>query len=277
MALLKPRGHLISALMRINLDKHTPSVPYKIRATGTLTQNLSAMETLDNRLLTGTLSRPCDDPAQPWHHNDIPFTPESYLVDLESYLVGLESYAQTPGNIENTAFSTPANAAATNLTSPLSEYVSPRALLGQDELANMETEQSVPSHGTKKPSADPPRSKCQLGRPRQGNNPGPSRSATSRETEQGTDSSKYDHDDGKGRIRARNRKAAANFRVRNKQSVGKLQEREASGREINRVLSDEASQLWDESLRLKSMVLEHAGCQCPRIDAYIQHAASNLA
>jgi hypothetical protein len=86
-----------------------------------------------------------------------------------------------------------------------------------------------------------------------------------------------DDDDGKAHLRARNRKAAAKFRVRKKQSIKQLQEREETVREIHRALSEEASQLREEALHLKNMVLEHSSCGCPRIDDYIQQAAASLA
>lgn len=86
-----------------------------------------------------------------------------------------------------------------------------------------------------------------------------------------------DEDDGKAHLRARNRKAAAKFRVRKKQSIKQLQEKEETVREIHRALSEEASQLREEALHLKNMVLEHSSCGCPRIDDYIQQAAASLA
>lgn len=86
-----------------------------------------------------------------------------------------------------------------------------------------------------------------------------------------------DDDDGKAHLRARNRKAAAKFRVRKKQSIKQLREKEETFREIHRALSEEASQLRDEALHLKNMVLEHSSCGCPRIDDYIQKAAASLA
>jgi hypothetical protein len=42
------------------------------------------------------------------------------------------------------------------------------------------------------------------------------------------------------------------------------------------MLASEIAQLRDETLMLKSMVLEHAGCGCNHIDEYIKHAASDL-
>ncbi|KFH43910.1 Transcription factor-like protein [Hapsidospora chrysogenum ATCC 11550] len=86
-----------------------------------------------------------------------------------------------------------------------------------------------------------------------------------------------DDDDGKAHLRARNRKAAAKFRVRKKQSIKQLQGKEETVREIHRALSEEASQLRDEELHLKNMVLEHSSCGCPQIDDYIQQAAASLA
>ncbi|KAL6857560.1 transcription factor [Amphichorda felina] len=101
-----------------------------------------------------------------------------------------------------------------------------------------------------------------------------SKSSSEEQAKDNSDDS--DNSDAKSRLRARNRKAAAKFRVRKKHSVERLQDHEASMREINRTLADEASQLREETLQLKSMVLEHAGCGCSRIDDYIQHAATTL-
>ncbi|KAG9255572.1 uncharacterized protein F5Z01DRAFT_635201 [Emericellopsis atlantica] len=86
-----------------------------------------------------------------------------------------------------------------------------------------------------------------------------------------------DHDSDRSHLRARNRVAAAKFRERKRESVGKLKEKEECARTANRMLADEISQLKEETLQLKSMVLEHAGCGCGHIDEYIKHAASGLA
>ena len=85
-----------------------------------------------------------------------------------------------------------------------------------------------------------------------------------------------DKDDGKSLLRARNRTAAAKFRVRKKYDIGQLEETEAKLRRENRALHEEACQLRDETLRMKDMILNHAGCQCKNIDEYIQHAADSL-
>ena len=81
-------------------------------------------------------------------------------------------------------------------------------------------------------------------------------------------------DDDKSRLRARNRKAAAKFRVRKKCDTEKLRETEEAARELNKVLNQEAAKLREECLKLKNMVLDHAGCGCPPIDDYIQSAAA---
>ncbi|KAI6778552.1 Transcription factor-like protein [Emericellopsis cladophorae] len=94
-------------------------------------------------------------------------------------------------------------------------------------------------------------------------------------TKQSDDSS--DHGSDKSHLRARNRVAAAKFRERKRESVGKLKDKEECARAANRVLADEIAHLKEETLQLKSMVLEHAGCGCGHIDEYIKHAASGLA
>jgi hypothetical protein len=88
---------------------------------------------------------------------------------------------------------------------------------------------------------------------------------------------KEDDSDSRAHLRARNRKAAAKFRVRKKGSIKQLQEKEATVREIYCSLSQEASQLQEEVLHLKNVLLEHSCCGCPRIDNYIQQAAATLA
>ena len=81
-------------------------------------------------------------------------------------------------------------------------------------------------------------------------------------------------DDDKSQLRARNRKAAAKFRVRKKGDARKLREREEASRELNRILTHEVGKLREECLMLKNMVLDYARCGCPPIDDYIQNAAA---
>lgn len=85
-----------------------------------------------------------------------------------------------------------------------------------------------------------------------------------------------DHGSDRSHLRARNRVAAAKFRERKRESVGKLKEKEECARAANRMLADEIAHLKEETLQLKSMVLEHAGCGCGHIDEYIKHAASGI-
>jgi hypothetical protein len=82
--------------------------------------------------------------------------------------------------------------------------------------------------------------------------------------------------DKKSRLRARNRKAAAKFRVQKKFDTEKLREKEETARELNKLLTQEASKLRKECLCLKNMVLDHAACGCPRIDEYMQSAAASV-
>ncbi|ROT35896.1 hypothetical protein SODALDRAFT_53602 [Sodiomyces alkalinus F11] len=99
----------------------------------------------------------------------------------------------------------------------------------------------------------------------------PSSSSTS-----STPSSCAGRDDKKAHLRQRNREAARKCRVRKQRGIEDLQSNEAAVTAVHQALAAEATMLRSEVLMLKNMVLQHGGCGCPYIQAYIEGAASRL-
>lgn len=81
----------------------------------------------------------------------------------------------------------------------------------------------------------------------------------------------------KSQLRLRNREAAQKCRKRKQRGIEELQNKEVAVEALHDSLMTEASQLQQEVLVLKNMVLDHGGCACSFIEDYIQGAASNLA
>jgi hypothetical protein len=79
------------------------------------------------------------------------------------------------------------------------------------------------------------------------------------------------------RRRERNREAAQKCRTRKQHSTQKLVADVAAAEAINESLRQESKGLREETLLLKSMVLQHGECDCAYIQAYIKNAASRLA
>lgn len=80
----------------------------------------------------------------------------------------------------------------------------------------------------------------------------------------------------KSKLRLRNREAAQKCRKRKQRGIEELQNQEVVVEALHDSLLSEATQLQQEVLVLKNMVLNHGGCNCDFIEDYIQGAASNL-
>lgn len=106
--------------------------------------------------------------------------------------------------------------------------------------------------------------------------PAPLESNTSQDQTSG-EQDLEDTDDGKKRLRARNRESAKRFRIRKRDGIERLRDKEDKAKKTNERLVEEATKLRDETLELKSMVLQHAGCGCQFIEEYIGNMAANLA
>lgn len=78
------------------------------------------------------------------------------------------------------------------------------------------------------------------------------------------------------RRRGRNRYAARKCRVKKHEENEKLAADAVSAESANALLRLEASGLRDETLLLRNLVLQHGGCDCDFIRAYIQNSASAL-
>ncbi|EGY20824.1 uncharacterized protein VDAG_02348 [Verticillium dahliae VdLs.17] len=77
-------------------------------------------------------------------------------------------------------------------------------------------------------------------------------------------------------LRLRNREAAQKCRKRKQCDIRELQNKEAAASELNHALAAEMSQLRNEVLMLKTLVLQHGGCGCSFIEDYIQCQATQL-
>ncbi|KAF3357047.1 hypothetical protein VdG1_00198 [Verticillium dahliae VDG1] len=82
--------------------------------------------------------------------------------------------------------------------------------------------------------------------------------------------------DKKTLLRARNREAAHKCRVRKQRGIEDLQTQEASLEGVNQCLKDQYTDLRDEVLLLKDMILQHGSCGCSFIESYIEDAAANI-
>ena len=73
--------------------------------------------------------------------------------------------------------------------------------------------------------------------------------------------------------RERNRKAANKSRAKTKASTGQLATDEREMADVRKSLSAEVTALRQEALRLRMLVLQHHGCACAELQAYIRNSA----
>lgn len=87
-------------------------------------------------------------------------------------------------------------------------------------------------------------------------------------------SSDYHHHHPKDQqvIRNRNRNAARRYRDKLRFQTDEMEVRATEATERRRALAQEASQLETEVFALKNRVFEHALCECPLIQAYLERA-----
>ncbi|KAK4171385.1 hypothetical protein QBC36DRAFT_305330 [Triangularia setosa] len=71
-------------------------------------------------------------------------------------------------------------------------------------------------------------------------------------------------------------KTAMTRQVKIQAAAAQLEANEQEVSERRRSLLEGAGQLREEVFNLKNEVLKHAGCDCPLIQAYLQHAARQV-
>lgn len=74
----------------------------------------------------------------------------------------------------------------------------------------------------------------------------------------------------------KNREAAYRCRQKKKKWVNSLEERSQSAEAKNRELSEQVSQLREESIYLRNLLLTHGNCECDVVQAYLRRTSEQL-
>ncbi|GAN01226.1 hypothetical protein MAM1_0005c00658 [Mucor ambiguus] len=74
----------------------------------------------------------------------------------------------------------------------------------------------------------------------------------------------------------KNREAAYRCRQKKKKWVNSLEERSQSAEVKNRELSEQVSQLREESIYLRNLLLTHGNCECDVVQAYLRRTSEQL-